>query len=500
MIRFFRLFRILPFFFLGFAHPGMASGLFPDNAEWFNVSRPLTNTDLAGRVVLLDFFTPGCINCIHTLPELKRLQREFGDRLLIIGVNSPKFTASQKASNIKGFIARYHLRYPIVTDKGMSLWRLYHVYAWPTQILLGPRLQPVETFVGEGHYAAIRAAVIKTLDRSQASGLLEDRPLPLQSPPAGHGRLLQPGKVAVAGQWVAVSDTGHNRILLFNRHGKLLLTIGSGLSGRTDGPSQSARFDSPQGLAFKGDSLYVADTGNQLIRRIRLPEGTVSTVAGTGHRAYGIQGMHTALKTSLNSPWGLEFVGDTLYIAMAGDNQVWRYEISTGLIGPYAGSGREGLSKGSLLHARFAQSSGLAYHRGTLYVANPESSSVSTIDMASGRVNILIGLGLFEFGFRDGPSPEALLQHDQGLAWLDGKLYIADTFNNAIRVYDPPSQRVTTLSRALNYPGGVAKFSDHTLLVADTNANRLVLLDIRTAKVEPWPVTGVPLAASAGTH
>ena len=471
--------------------PATAAGLFPDHAQWFNVSRPLDNADLAGRVVLLDFFTPGCINCIHTLPELKRLQAEFGGRLLIVGVNSPKFTASAKRPSIEGFIARYHLSYPIVTDRGMSLWRLFNVYAWPTQILLGPDLQPVASFVGEGHYAAIRAAIIETLARTSSSARPAPTALPLSSTAPHHPGLLQPGKVAVSGPWVAVSDTGHDRVLLFDRHGKLIRRIGSGLPGHADGAPGQARFRGAQGLAFLGSSLYVADTGNHLIRRIALPSGEVTTVAGNGRRAYVARGMHPALDVALDSPWGLEAVGDTLYIAMAGDHRVWRLDLARGQIGPYAGSGREGLSKGPLTRARLAQPSGLAYHDGTLYVANPESSSVSAIDLAAGRVHTLIGLGLFEFGMRDGPSPQALMQHDEGLAWLGGRLYIADTFNNAIRVYDPRSQRVSTLTRQLHQPGGLAAFGPHTLLVADTNANRLVRIDTRSGKLSLWPLAGL---------
>ncbi|APZ44635.1 hypothetical protein BW247_09070 [Acidihalobacter ferrooxydans] len=475
---------------IGIATPALAADLFPAGAPWFNVSRPLTNADLAGRVVLLDFFTPGCINCIHMLPETKRLEHEFGNRLLIIGVNSPKFTASQQSSNIKGFIARYHITHPIVTDKGMTLWKLFSVYAWPTQILLGPNLMPVARFVGEGHYAQIREAVIKTLAKARAAGDLTHAALPLKPPPVDPHGLLQPGKVAVSGSYVAVSDTGHNRILLLNRDGKLLRIIGTGKPGAVNGPADAARFDSPQGLAFVGRSLYVADTGNQLIRRIALPSGAVTTVAGNGHQAYDVSGMHAARSVGLNSPWALEAVGNTLYIAMAGDHQVWRYDLKQGRIGPYAGSGYEGLSNGALARAKFAQSSGLAYHDGILYVADPESSSVRAIIIAQNRVRTVLGFGLFDFGLRDGPSPQALLQHDQGLAWLNGKLYIADTFNNAIRVYEPGSQQLTTLTTALAQPGGLAEFGPHTLLVADTNANRMVTVDTENGAVQDWPIKG----------
>jgi DNA-binding beta-propeller fold protein YncE len=463
----------------------------PPGAPWFNVQRPLTPADLHGRVVLFDFFTPGCINCIHVLPDMARLEHEFGDRLLIIGVNSPKFTASQQSANIDGFIARYRIRHPVVTDKGMTLWQAYHVFAWPTQILLGPDGTVAGRFVGEGQYGQIREAVIRTLGKARRDGTLVQTALPLKPPPIDARGLLQPGKVAVSARYVAVSDSGHNRIVLLDHEGKVVRIVGNGNVGARNGAAAEASFSGPQGLAFHDGALYVADTGNQLIRRIALPSGSVSTVAGNGQRAYGVHGAHPAREVALNSPWGLEAVGNDLYIAMAGDHQVWKLDLKRGRIGPFAGSGAEGIADGPAARASFAQSSGLAYHAGMLYVADPESSAVRAITLENGQVRTLVGQGLFEFGLRDGPASRALLQHDQGLAWLDGKLYIADTFNNAVRVLDPKTSRVATLSTGLSQPGGLAVLDAHTLLVADTNANRVVAIDTQNGATRDWSISGL---------
>ncbi|WP_455384099.1 thioredoxin-like domain-containing protein, partial [Acidihalobacter prosperus] len=425
------------------------------------------------------------------LPDMAKLESEFGDRLLVLGVNSPKFTASERSANIDGFIARYGIRHPVITDKGMTLWKAYHVFAWPTQILLGPEGKVAGRFVGEGQYAQIREAVIRTLARARKDGTLLRTALPLKPPTVDTQGLLQPGKIAVSARYVAVSDSGHNRIILLNHQGKVLRIIGSGNAGTQDGSAAMAGFSGPQGLAFHGNALYVADTGNQLIRRIALPSGNVGTIAGNGNRAYGVRGTHAALETALNSPWGLEVVGNDLFIAMAGDHQVWKLDLRHGRIGPFAGSGAEGIADGPASRASFAQSSGLAYHAGTLYVADPESSAVRAIALESGRVRTLVGQGLFDFGLRNGAAVQALLQHDQGLAWLDGRLYIADTFNNAVRVLDPGASRVTTLATGLAQPGGLAVLDAHTLLVADTNANRIVAVDTRSGAVRDWPLSGL---------
>lgn len=487
---FFRSLMLIPAFAVS-TLAGATEPTFPSAAPWFNVSRPLSSQDLRGRVVLFDFFTPGCINCIHMLPELERLQHEFGKSLLIIGVNSPKFVASQRRDNIEGFIQRYNIRHPILTDQGMILWHHYGVFAWPTLILLGPNGQVAGRYIGEGHYAEIRHDVIQTLAQARRNHRLIDTPLPLRPPVQSSHGLLQPGKVAVQGNLVAISDTGHNRILLLDRSGKLLRIIGNGHPGDRNGAPGQAEFRSPQGLAFVGQSLYVADTDNQLIRHIDLTDDRVSTVAGNGRRRFAVMGKHPARNVALNSPWGLQAIGRVLYIAMAGEHQIWQLDLANDQIEPYAGSGREGIDDGSLAQASFAQSSGLAYHQGILYVADPEASALRAIHIDKGQVRTLIGKGLFVFGLRNGSASQALLQHDQGLAWLDGRLYIADTFNNAIRVLDPHTMQVSTLATGLDQPGGLVALNAHTLLVADTNADRIVTVDTRNGVVQPWIIHGL---------
>jgi thiol-disulfide isomerase/thioredoxin len=479
---------------VAWAHPGSAVAAeppFPVHAPWLNVERPLTAEDLRGHVVLLDFFTPGCINCIHVLPETAKLEREFGSRLLVIGVNSPKFTASEETGNLVGFIQRYDIQHPIITDTGMVLWTHYGVFAWPTQVLLGPNGGVVGQYVGEGKYAAIRRDLIETLASAREAGTLKDTSLPVQAMAHDPNGLLQPGKVAVSAHYVAVSDTGHNRVVLLDHFGKVLKVVGDGVRGSRDGAPGQAEFDGPQGLAFDGDLLYVADTGNALIRAITLPSGEVKTVAGNGEQGYGVEGRHPARKVGLSSPWGLQLVGRQLYIAMAGVHQIWRLDLDEGRVGPFAGSGAEGIADGPLGEASFAQSSALAYHDGGLYVADPEASAVRRINLKTDEVKTLIGKGLFVFGLRNGEAADALLQHDQGLASLDHRLYIADTFNNAVRTLDLGTNQVSTLATGLSQPGGLAVLDKGTLLVADTNADRVVTIGVGTGRVRLWPVKGL---------
>lgn len=313
------------------AYAGRASD-FPQDLAWFNVARPLTLDELKGRAVLLDFFTPGCINCIHMLPDEKKLEEHFGTRLVVIGIDSPKFEASKTRQGLASFIERYDLRHPIVLDPDMQMWNAYGVQAWPTLVLLGPDGDVQKTFIGEQSYQQLAGPVEAALASAPPASKLPR--LPLQPTTAKARALATPGGIAVSPSLVAVADTGHNRIVLADRAGKLVAVIGTGCEGRTDGDYAHAQFNRPHGLAFHDGALYVADTDNQLIRRIDLAHKTVATVAGNGQRGFAISGQFSALSAVLNSPWDVAWSGGRLYVSMAGDHQIWRYDPADRTIGP----------------------------------------------------------------------------------------------------------------------------------------------------------------------
>ena len=467
---------------------------FPTGLAWFNVARPLTGPDLRGRAVLLDFFTPGCINCIHMLPIEKQLEQHFGARLVVIGIDSPKFAASKTRDGLKSFIQRYDLRHPSVLDPDMSLWQAYGVQAWPTLILVGPDGSVRGQFIGEQSYAQLAGPIEAALKDAPPASTLPSLPLrPLALQPRA---LATPGGIAVSPALVAIADTGHNRIVLADHSGKSVAVIGSGCAGDADGDYAHAEFNRPHGLAFHDGALYVADTDNQTLRRIDLDQHTVTTIAGDGRRDFVMRGDFTAREAALNSPWDLAWQGDMLYVSMAGDHQLWRFDPATNRIGPWAGTGAEGLRDGTRGDAQFAQPSGLSVHGDTLYDVDPESSSVRTIMLPGGTVKTLVGQGLFDFGARDGNARQALLQHAEGIAWNDGNLYIADTFNNALRKLDLATQRVGTVAALLDRPLAVAALSPDTLLVAEGDGNRIDAVHLPDGKVTPWPITGLHTVAA----
>ena len=331
---------------------------------WLNTDKPLSISALKGKVVLLDFWTYGCINCMHIIPDLKKLEHKYPNELVVIGVHSAKFENEKESDNIRRIILRYEIEHPVVNDADFAIWRSYGVNAWPTQVLIDPAGYVVGSISGEGNYEVIDQAIAKTVAAARQRGQLNEQPLKLvlERAKTGDLPLAFPGKIlADAGSdRLFIADSNHNRIVITKLDGTLVETIGTGAPGAGDGAYDRASFYRPQGMALDGDTLYVADTENHLIRQIDLKSHTVKTIAGTGQQSHDYFKKGPGRTIGLNSPWDLQLVGRTLYIAMAGPHQIWKLDLDRQEISTFAGSGREARLDGPLTEAAFAQSSGLA--------------------------------------------------------------------------------------------------------------------------------------------
>ena len=482
---------------------------------WLNTEKPLSIAGLRGKVVLLDFWTYGCINCLHVIPDLKRLEAKYPAELVVIGVHSAKFENERETENIRRIILRYGLEHPVVNDAEFRIWKSYAVRAWPTQVLIDPSGYVVGSVAGEGHYDVLDGAIGELVAEAKKKGTLDARPLKfaLERAKTGDLPLAFPGKVLAdeRGDRLFVADSNHNRVVVTKLDGTLLYTIGSGARGRRDGAFQEATFDGPQGLALDpadNSTLYVADTRNHALRRVDLKAQRVETVAGTGAqlRDHSLR-KGPALTTPLSSPWDLSLAGRTLYVAMAGPHQIWKLDSDTREVSVYAGTGREARTDGKRVGefedpaaATFAQPSGLAFDAGTLYVADSESNIIRAI--SSDDVRTLAGGDLFEFGDRDGAGDDVRLQHPLGLAHAGGRLYVADTYNHKIKILDPRTRRVSTFAgtgkpgqadgaRPEFYePGGISA-AGGKLYVADTNNHAVRVVDLATKRTTTLNIRGL---------
>ncbi len=468
---------------------------FPADLEWLNTDKPLTLTELRGKFVLLDFWTYGCINCMHIIPDLKALEARYPRELVVIGVHSAKFANEGDVRNIRQVILRYELEHPVVNDRDLRVWQAYTVRAWPTTVLIDPRGYVLAAHSGEGVLTAYSDLLAGAIREYDAKGLLDRLPLTLRLERTGatETTLSFPGKVLAdeVGQRLFIADSNHHRIVVTDLAGQALEVIGSGGRGLRDGPFEDAAFAKPQGMALDGDNLYIADTENHALRLANLRTREVSTVAGDGHMAHFASNAIPA-QARLNSPWDVILVGRRLYVAMAGLHQIWVYDLDREWIGPYAGSGREALLDGPLAKASLAQPSGITSDGKALYFADSEASAVRLCETApTGRVRTIIGAGLFDFGDVDGVWPTARLQHPLGVAWHRGSLYVADTYNHKIKVVDPTASRVSTLAGAgqpgwrdgaaarFYEPGGLSG-AGGKLYVADTNNHAIRVIDLVT--------------------
>ncbi|MEH2212703.1 thioredoxin-like domain-containing protein [Nostoc sp.] len=478
--------------------PRVRAPKLPQNYFWLNTDKPLSLKQLKGRVVILDFWTYCCINCLHILPNLKYLEQKYKDSLTIIGVHSAKFDNEKETENIRQAILRYDIEHPVVVDRGFRIWEEYAVRAWPTLIIIDPEGYAIAQISGEGNRDTLDELIQKLIQQHQDKGTinfqeisltLEKQRQPLITP------LAFPGKVLATQAGLFIADSGHHRLVMSSFDGEILQLIGTGKSGLTDGAFNEAQFFAPQGMAYDAENqiLYVADTENHALRQVDLKRQVVKTIAGTGEQSRNIHPHGGAgLETVLNSPWDLVKVENTLFIAMAGPHQIWLMDLETGIIKTYAGTGAEACIDGSLTESAFAQPSGITSNGQELYIADSEVSSIRGIGIVEPyQVRTVCGSGgLFGFGDVDGQGEDVRLQHCLGVEYAQNLLWVADTYNHKIKLVSPSGNCQTVLgdgSAGLQdgqgkntrffEPSGLSALSSY-LYIADTNNHAIRCVDL----------------------
>lgn len=457
---------------------------------WLNTGgREVTLADLRGRILILDFWTFCCVNCLHVLDELRALEERFGDVLVVVGVHSPKFAHERDPAALAAAVERYGVAHPVLDDPELITWQQYAAKAWPTLCVVDPAGYLVASMAGEGHAEGLARLIEELIETHEAAGTLHRGDGPYVPAPPLATELRFPGKALVTDDGVWVSDSAQHRIVQLAADAQTVVRrVGSGARGRTDGPAAEASFSEPQGLCLLpprvaeqvGYQLVVADTVNHLLRGVRLDTGEVTTVAGSGRqwRSGQIDGYdHDSLAVDLSSPWDLAWYDDRLVIAMAGIHQLWWFDPVRRTAGVYAGTTVEALRDGPLPDVWMAQPSGLSVSAdgATLWIADSETSALRYV--RDGQLQTAVGQGLFDFGHVDGPAGQALLQHPLGVCALaDGSVLVADTYNGAVRRLDPATATVSTVESGLAEPSDVVVTGDGAVLVVESGAHRLVRL------------------------
>lgn len=494
---------------------------FPSKLDWLNTAPLQLRRDLKGKVVLLDFWTYCCINCMHVLPDLEYLEKKYNNMpFTVVGVHSAKFDNEKDLEAIRNAVLRYGITHPVVNDGDMYLWRELGVNSWPTFAIVGPNGKLLAQLSGEGRRKDLDDIVEAALLFYGEKKLLDNTPIPISLEKDNDPRLLTsplkfPGKLAIdiLNNRLFISDSNHNRIVVTDLDGNFIAQIGStGEEGLRDGSFGDATFNHPQGLAYnaKKNLLYVADTENHALREIDFVDETVRTLAGNGTKGSDYKGGEKGTSQLLNSPWDVcyEPVSQKVYIAMAGQHQIWEHNTLDGVTRAFSGDGYEkNLNGPNSTSTSFAQPSGISLSSDLteLYIADSESSSIRAVDLKTGGSRLLVGgdpifpENLFKFGDHDGVGSEVLLQHPLGvLCARDGQVYIADSYNHKIKKLDPASKRVSTvagtgkagfkdgtaLTAQLSEPAGIVDAGNGRFFIADTNNNVIRYLDLNKEEVE----------------
>ncbi|WP_414563803.1 MULTISPECIES: thioredoxin-like domain-containing protein [unclassified Anabaena] len=484
----------------------------PPNYTWLNTDKPLSLKQLKGRVVILDFWTYCCINCLHILPDLKYLEQKYQDSLTVIGVHSAKFDNEKEIENIRQAILRYDIEHPVLVDSNFRVWQEYAVRAWPTLMIIDPESYVIGYVSGEGKRETLDQLIAElihqhqekgTINFQQLSQTLEKQRQPLITP------LAFPGKILATKVGLFIADSGHNRVVMSNYEGGIIHIIGTGKPGLNDGAYNQAQFFAPQGMAFDQahEILYVADTENHSLRKVDLKHQIVETIAGTGEQSCNIHPHGgTGLEIALNSPWDLVKVGNILYIAMAGPHQIWQLNLETSIIKTYAGTGAEGCVDGSLTESVFAQPSGITTDKQELYIADSEISSIRGVGLIEPQqVRTICGSGeLFGFGDVDGQREDVRLQHCLGIESAQNYLWVADTYNHKIKLISPSTGNCQTIlgdgtaglqdgigkNTRFFEPSGLSAINSH-LYISDTNNHAIRRVDLHTFEVTTLKFPGL---------
>ncbi len=480
---------------------------FPSGAEWLNAERPLRLRDLRGKVVLLYFWTYSCLHCQHVLPELSRLQQKHVKEMVVVGIHSAKFTETQETENLRQAVRRLGVTHPVMNDRQMVLWRLYRIQTWPTVVLVDPEGREVGRLSGDRIFEVLDQAIGELVNSFSARRLLDLTPWAGGPETEEEAALLSfPAKMVVEPELARgfITDTNHHRLLVVSlAEARVLEVIGSGEAGFVDGHFAMAQFRRPQGLTWAEGKLYVADTENHSVRLVDLERRTVLTLAGTGEQAPDGASGGRAREVPLNSPWDVVVVEEAVYITLAGAHQVWRLDLDGQEVRPHAGTGQKARVDGPLSEAAFAQPAGLTTDGTRLYVVEGETSALRAVDTdPQGEVVTLAGGDLFAFGDRDGPGLLARFQHPLGIAYADGVLYIADSYNHKVKTYTLKTGRCETLFAdpdLLREPRGLFA-AEGRLYLADANAHAIRVADLRTRRLETLSLQAQPEPTPAPTR
>ena len=408
-----------------------------DNANWVQGKPILISSDMK-KPLLLDFWTFGCMNCLNIIPDLKLLENMFGDDLDIVSIHTPKFEKEQNIKSLKKSLDFLDISHSVIADNDACLWDAYAVKAWPTWILVDPSGYVALHEQGEGHLQKFAQAIQSFID------------VPAKEEPFVSTKK-DMSVIEVSKDWMTIGC--QSELDIYTGDKKVKTVKG---------------FSMISGLLIVDDTVFVAD-------RYR---GEVSIIDLNSYA-------QKILVKGLRAPYGLEFIHSNLFISLAGSHKITVVNLDTLQTQEIAGNGFEGLRDGVGDQVLLAQPQALAFDEDRLWFLDTETSSLRY--MLGREVFTEFGEGLFSFG---DDNKKLLLQHPQDMTlgrYGDGcgvgRLFIADTYNDKIKVYDPEDKSMQTLVEDIEMPISISK-SGCRLYIICLGKEKPYVFDLKVMKLE----------------
>lgn len=455
--------------------------------EWLNLSRPLDRNDLKNRISLLYFWSEG-VDCSSTIDDIKKLEEEFGSRLLVISIYLPLPQENKDNSSLRKSILKCDINYPAINDGDGKVHNHYKVKSSPTIIITDIRGKIFKRYDGDYQFDKLHKDINRIITRYRFEINRDQLPLLLEKNNEITNVLRFPSKILYISNFqsqsgvipvIAISNSGNNEILISSLNGEIIEKIGSSVVGFEDGDFSKASFDNPTGLLFLDNMLYVADSNNHAIRLVNLKEKTVKTLMGSGVSGEAMSETIDSKSANLSSPNDLELFNDGILINNYGSNQILHYNLKTHKIAIFAGDGRELVYDGKYPHNSLARIKDLAIFNKKVYFIDGTTSSLRSLDSYGSIKTIIANVNDTKTSIATN-NPMAVYVDDTGI-------YIVDSVRSVVKRYDFSTKQLSTIAGSkrgfalspklqMDQPSSIISFLGN-FYISDSNNNRLIKLN-----------------------
>lgn len=452
--------------------------------QWLNVDRNLEISDLKNRVILLNFWNYNCQKCDNVFAEIDKIQNHYGDKITAITVHFPNSEDEKNYDTLRKAVIKNSIQHPVLNDIDNVVKNNFEVTEIPTVILIDIHGDIVKKFSGSAIFEEMAALVKKTINKYQYEISHDNLPIYLEKNHFADNVLSFPTKLEYSPNFkfqsydapaIFINNFAESNIIVTSLLGEIITTIGQGGKGFADGNFDQAYFNSPHGLLYHNNKLYVADTGNNALREVDFESGKVTTLIGSGAVGGKIASSEVDIeKLNLAFPTAITFFPDKNHIAIAnsGTNQILKYDIKNKKISAFKDT--QEIEKAKL----FSDVSDMFFYGKKLYITN--SAQASLLEMSNdGEVNILVDKN----SLNDLKNPVAITVDDTGI-------YVVDSATHSVKKYDFSSKKLNNFLGSgqrgdnlasgikINFdkPSGIVAMLDH-FYISDTNNNRIISVD-----------------------